>query len=233
MGIFAFMLTALILAGGGLGFLKWREDRRIQGLRLAAQAIGLDFLCQLMPWYAWSKEKHFIVPEQAKRPFSFFFTEGDERAFDYIAQGAVDGAKVLICQYEYFTGAGKGRTLHRHAICIMDREGPSLARFVVRRKKRSFDWLLRLLPSRMVDFDDHPKFSSYYSCQTNPSSAETVLEKDLREFIAAHRSSIAWFETMGPAILVDLGRALKPHEFSPFLDLSRQLLHRVEGSSTN
>jgi hypothetical protein len=231
-GVLAFSLIALGLVAVGLYSMKRREERRRDGLELAAKNMGWDFLCQQMPWHAWSKEKHFTVPEQAKRPFSFFSTEGVNRSFDYIAQGAVDGSKVLICQYEYFTGAGKNQTRHVHAICIMDKDGLSLPRFVVRRKERSFDWFLRLLPTRLVDRDDHPEFSKYFYWQSNPSSAEKVLSKDLPEFITAHRSTIAWFECMGPAILVDVGRALQPEEFSAFLDVSSQLLHRVERSRT-
>lgn len=142
-----------------------------------------------------------LPPEAASLAF---FRRGRRRRLRTGIGGRAWGVEVLLADYEYVTGSGKSRSVHRRTVCVLTDDELSLPHFVLRPERRIVDRLGELLGGRDFDFEADAAFSAAFVLQGDDEDAvRAVFGPTVRsQLVAAAATERFELEGRGRTLLV-------------------------------
>ncbi len=211
-----FIGIAILLIGGG-GLLAWQaERRRRERWAAAAERLGL----------------HFVAKPGGDVPLPDFklFGRGHGRRLRNAALGTLDGATLMLADYQYTTSSGKNSSTHRQTITVLQSPTLRLPSCFLRTRVAGFDTLGRWFGGQDINFEEDPAFSKGFVLQGPDEAAiRERFNPALRSFFLERRKQGFQFEAAEGRILFHFSRRARPEALDELIEDARALLRALGG----
>lgn len=173
-----FIVGFAVLLGGALAFAYWLDQKRKQKLEAAALQCGFQY-----------DREGEALPEGAKAALDLF-NRGHAKESLNILRGATAGTDVVIFDYRYTIGQGKGSQTYVQTVAAFKLRG-AIPSFTLC-KENLLHKMMSAVGYQDIDFDAFPEFSKRYLLR-GPD------EQAIRQLFTP--GLISFFETSGDAHL--------------------------------
>jgi hypothetical protein len=179
-GLEMLMPWILIVTGGAvaMGAVVWsirRGEQRRRALAATAQRLG---------WGFQATASGLAVEDYRNL---HVFSQGRERTYRNILTGKPEGtAGVIICDYQYTTGDGRGTRTCRQTVALLTYEKGDLPRFELR-PETVFDKIGSVFGYQDIDFKESPEFSKRYLLRgPDEAAVRALFGLNLRQYFESH-----------------------------------------------
>ncbi len=152
------------------------------------------------------------------------FRRGRKQRLRAGAEGSSWGGDVLLADYEYTTGYGRNRRVHRQTVCVLRDAKLDLPHFVMHPERALIDRIGAWFGATDFDFDDDPEFSRAFVLSGDDEAAVRALfDPSVRTQLMQLGERRLFLEGSGHALVLHRGRLVPPAAAGGLLEQAVQV----------
>ena len=167
----------------------------------------------------------FVAIPRMQDLTAFFkiFKKGHSRKAYNLLRGNKEGKELLIFDYDYVTGGGKNRTVHKQTIAEVKMQGTALPKFILG-KENFFHKIGDVLGFKDIDFNTNKVFSDKFLLKGAPENGiRNIFNSNVLYYFENQDSDINVEGHLDRIIYYKAGRRIKPNEITPFMQKSLEI----------
>ncbi len=150
----------LLFVGAGIAYTVWAEKKRTEGLAMAAEQMGLEFIKEAGQTGVLERLADFMLLQQ-----------GRGRKLQNLITGDSGDIRISIFDYQYTVGSGKQQHTHKQTVICLESGLLAIPSFTLR-PESFFDRIGGALGiQKDIDFDEYPNFSKTFLLQSGDETA--------------------------------------------------------------